>query len=156
MNILVLSDTHGNYPLAIKALDAAGPVDHIVHLGDGLDDAVIIEDISGLPTTKVVGNCDFSSSAVKDAIISLAGQSIFITHGHRYSVKSGLDGLYRKALDGGASVVLFGHTHLPLIENVHEVLFINPGCLSQSCQTTTYAMLSIICGKVTARIVPVA
>lgn len=156
MNILVLSDTHGNYPLAIRAVDEAGPVDHIIHLGDGVDDAVIVEDITGLPMTKVIGNCDFSTSAEIDTTKSLAGHSIFITHGHRYSVKSGLDGLYQKAIDQGASIVLFGHTHLPLIENVNEVLFINPGCLSQSCQTTTYALLSIVSGKVTAKIIPVA
>jgi putative phosphoesterase len=154
MNILVLSDTHGNYPLAIKALDTAGPVDHIVHLGDGLDDAVIIEDISGLPTTKVVGNCDFSTTEAKDVTITLAGLSIFMTHGHRYGVRSGLDDLYRKVSDGVTSIVLFGHTHLPLIETINDILFINPGCLSHNCKTTTYAVLNIVAGKATARIIP--
>ncbi|WP_243373519.1 YfcE family phosphodiesterase [Geotalea sp. SG265] len=156
MNILVLSDTHGNYPLAIKALDAVGNVDHIVHLGDGLEDAVIVEDISRLPTTKVLGNCDFSTTEVKDIFITLSGRNIFITHGHRFGVKAGLEELYQKASAGGASIVLFGHTHLPLIQTVNGMLFINPGCLSQNCKTTTCALLTITAGDATAKILPVA
>lgn len=155
MNLLVLSDTHGNYPLAFRAIDQVGPVDHIIHLGDGLDDAVIIEDITGIPMSKVAGNCDFSASVASDMTIILGGHSIFATHGHKYGVKSGFSGLWEKAVDTSSSIVLFGHTHLPLIQKVNDVLFVNPGCLSQSCQPTTCAVLSIGAETLTADIVQV-
>lgn len=153
VNILILSDTHGNYPLAIKATDVVGPVDSIIHLGDGLDDARILEEITGLPMITVVGNCDFSTSVPNDIAITVAGLSIFITHGHKYGVKSSLSLLHQKAVERGTSVVLFGHTHVPYIEEINDVLFINPGCMGENSQVKSCALLSIISGKLSAKIV---
>lgn len=153
VNILILSDTHGNYPLAIKAADKVGPVDMIIHLGDGLEDAQILEEITGLPVIKVVGNCDFSTSIPKDITITVAGHEIFITHGHRYGVKSGLSKLYQKAVEVGTQTVLFGHTHDPIIEAVNDILFINPGCLGENSPVKSCALLSMVSGKISAQII---
>ena len=102
---------------------------------------------------KVAGNCDFSTSIPKDITISVAGHEIFITHGHRYGVKSGLSNLYQKAMEEGIPTVLFGHTHIPIIQAVNDILFINPGCLSENSSVKSCALLSMISGKMSARIV---
>lgn len=61
-----------------------------------------------------------------------------MTHGHAFSVKSGYQEICREASGQGADIVLFGHTHLPLLEYIEKgtirgvdrnlVLF-NPGSL---------------------------
>ena len=41
-------------------------------------------------------------------------RGLFITHGHRYGVKSGLGALIAQAVKEDADAVIFGHTHEPL------------------------------------------
>ena len=60
-------------------------------------------------------------------LVSIGGVSIFVTHGHRYGVKSGLDTLASAAAAKGAQVACFGHTHKPFCEYRDGVLLINPG-----------------------------
>lgn len=155
MKILIFSDSHGNYPLAIKALDNAGQVDQVIHLGDGADDAQIIEDIFGIKVITAAGNCDFKTSKPRDIRITIDHMKFFITHGHKYDVKMGLKQLYNKAIAEETSIVLYGHTHIAAIETINNITFINPGCLSKNCTFTSYAILSIISGKVSAEIVEI-
>ena len=154
MKLLILSDTHDNYPLAIKALEHAGDIDQIIHLGDGMDDARIIEDISGKPVIMVAGNCDLSTSIPKDIRTTIARKEFFLTHGHSYSVKSGLTQLYNKAVSEEVSIVLYGHTHIPAIETINDVMFVNPGCLKHNT-FTSYATLSISSGNISAEIIEI-
>lgn len=142
-NILIISDTHGNYPIAIKATDLAAPIDYIVHLGDGLEDAQLVEECTGLPVVKVPGNCDFPSYMPKDVTVIFSDKKILLTHGHTYSVKSGLHRLYEKAVAEGTAIVLYGHTHAASIEKFNGILFINPGCLAPNSVKMTCAILSI-------------
>jgi len=54
MKVLVISDSHGNYTHALKAHELAGPVDHIIHLGDGADAAGLLEQVLEVPVHRVV------------------------------------------------------------------------------------------------------
>lgn len=155
MKILILSDSHGNYPLAIKALDKAGQVDHVIHLGDGADDVQIIENVYERKVISVAGNCDFNASIPREIRTTIDHTDLFITHGHNYNVKMGIDQLYRKAAAEQASIVLYGHTHIAAIETISDILFINPGCLSKNCTFTSYAILSIVNSEATAEIVEI-
>lgn len=155
MKILILSDTHGNYPMAIRALDKAGRVDQIVHLGDDIEDARMLETIIGRPVIKVPGNCDPGAAEIRDFFTSFEDVDIFITHGDRYTVKAGLAELYKKAVEKNARLVLYGHTHIAAIEKIGEILFVNPGCLSYKCQQNSYAVLTLAGGKVLAEVMPV-
>jgi putative phosphoesterase len=140
---MVLSDTHGNYPLAIRAVDQAGTVDCIIHLGDEMADACIIESIAGVPLIMVPGNCDPTTTAPRELLQTLAGKRFFITHGDLYHVKSGLSRLHRKALEEKVEVVLYGHTHVASIELIDGIFFINPGCLAKVGDTGSYAVIDI-------------
>ena len=154
MKLLILSDTHGNYPLALRALERAGQVDQIVHLGDELEDATVLETILDRSLIKVPGNCDASRKLERDLLIDLAGIRFFITHGDRYHVKSGLTELHKKALEQEAQAVLFGHTHEAAIVRIGGILLVNPGSLSYKSLHTTFAVLSIIDGAVSAELFP--
>jgi uncharacterized protein len=150
MNILVLSDTHGNYPLALKALEKAGRVDRIFHLGDGVDDARIIEEISGCTIFKVAGNCDLSAPEPREILVEVAGNLILATHGDTYNVKAGLTLLHRKAVSVNARIVLYGHSHTGFTGHLGEILFVNPGCLRYRWPNPGYALVTVEAGIASA------
>lgn len=155
MRLLILSDSHGNYPLALSAVEKAGRVDRIIHLGDEIDDARMIELITGRRLIKVPGNCDAGAGEPREVSVTFGGRNLFLTHGDLYLVKSGLANLRKKAAETGAGIVLYGHTHLAAIEEIDGILFINPGCLGGRCRSTSYALLTISAGGVAAEIVPI-
>lgn len=114
MNILVLSDSHGDAKAIMRALALSRP-QAVIFLGDGLRD-VYACDIGDTPLYAVCGNCDlfFGGNVLNEPaerIADLGGKRIFMTHGHAYSVKSHLGELVRAAVAAQADVVLFGHTH---------------------------------------------
>ncbi len=154
MKIIVLSDTHGNYPLAIRAIDQAGEVDYTVHLGDDMEDARIIEAGAEVPLVKVPGNCDHGATEPRDLLRTFGGKKFFITHGDRYYVKAGLSRLLQEALAESVHVVLYGHTHVASIEMIEGILFVNPGCFTKE-GTGSYAAISIRSGTLTAEIVTI-
>jgi uncharacterized protein len=153
MRILILSDTHTNYPTALKAVEELAPFDEIIHLGDELEDAVILEQITGRRFIKVLGNCDYMAKGPRELCIGLGSRRIFITHGDRYQVKSGLEKLHKKALAERAHIALYGHSHRASIDTIDGVLFINPGCTVKSPHTEpTCAILTIENGHTNAEI----
>lgn len=152
MKLLIISDTHGNYPLALRAGEIAGTVDGIVHLGDGTDDADILAAVSGTPVVKVSGNCDSATAAPRECRGVYAGKRLFCTHGDEYNVKAGLGRLRQKALSENAHVVLYGHTHRAAIEKIDGVLFVNPGTLHKAAPAATFATLHIATDEVCAEI----
>jgi putative phosphoesterase len=129
MKIMVFSDTHGNKKAALnilKIIDEKKP-DALVHLGDGVGDAKIIEKRTDVPVYIVSGNCDMPFSAPELLTIELCGLSFMLCHGHKYRVKSGLGALEQAAGQLCCEIALFGHTHTPLVQQRENVLLINPG-----------------------------
>ncbi len=143
MECLIFSDTHGNYPLAAKAIMMAGLIDKIFHLGDDADDAAMLEHIFSKQVEKIAGNCDVPGKYPRELTIDLENTRLLITHGDRYKVKSGLVDLYRHAVSENAKIVLYGHTHQSAIEEIDGILFINPGSLQRGEQPKSYAKLSL-------------
>jgi putative phosphoesterase len=133
----------------------AGQIDRIFHLGDGIDDARIIEEITGHRIIKVPGNCDLSAPEPREILTVLAGKLFLVTHGDDYNVKSGLALLHKKACREHAGIVLYGHTHVGYVGELDGMLFVNPGCLRHKWPVTSYAIVSINAGKASARIFPI-
>lgn len=116
MNILVFSDSHGRADNLSEALrrQIQKPA-AIIFLGDGICDLEVIESY-GVPIYSVSGNCDsrfeaFFPNVCDEQLITLCGKRIFITHGHKYHVKSVMSSLLVRAVKLSADIVLFGHTH---------------------------------------------
>jgi hypothetical protein len=100
----------------------------IVHLGDHVYDALAIrERFPALPLRFVRGNNDYGGQYDDEETFEACGKRVFITHGHRYHVKTGLDALTRKGAESGADLVLFGHTHRAHISQNGAVRLFNPG-----------------------------
>ncbi|WP_416198534.1 MAG: Phosphoesterase [Sporanaerobacter sp.] len=128
VKIFVVSDTHGKIDKFIQFAKILEKPDLIIHLGDYVDDSFEIERQMNIDTIRVKGNCDFDREGVnEEEILNINGKKIFLTHGNKYNVKYDLFSLSYKAKEEGADVVLFGHTHTPIIEEYDGILFMNPG-----------------------------
>lgn len=126
----IVSDSHGDrshLEQALMKMEAGGRLDCLIHCGDGGSDAVALTG-SILQTVTVRGNCDGWGCAYQEEMVLPIGKVPFlVTHGHRYSVKRGLDLLADSAAAKGVRVACFGHTHVPYCAYHNGVLLINPG-----------------------------
>ncbi|MCI6729888.1 MAG: metallophosphoesterase [Candidatus Faecousia sp.] len=155
MKFLILSDSHDRIEPMLEAVNRERP-QGIVHLGDYWADGKELGRLCpGIPLYQVAGNCDRYSWAPEqtDAMtVNLGGVLCFLTHGHRQGVKQGLYRLYCAALEAGARVALFGHTHQSFCQEENGIWLLNPG----SCGSWhgTYGILEISNGSVSCEIRP--
>lgn len=127
MRIGVISDTHGNEWAVSACVAAAGPVDAWIHLGDHASDAKALL-AGGKPVYGVCGNMDVPSAASpRERVVELAGQRLFLCHGNNYGVKSSPLKVLLRARELGCAAALFGHTHIPFLDEGGDVLLLNPG-----------------------------
>jgi putative phosphoesterase len=130
MRIGVVSDTHRNKSSIEQLRDKISGLDMLIHLGDNVEDISIIEKYYTGKIISVKGNCDFFNGIPTERIEEICGEKVFLTHGHRYDVKNSLLKLRGKALEIGATVVLYGHTHIGQIDFEEGIWYINPGSVS--------------------------
>jgi len=153
MRILVISDTHGNYPLALRAADLAEPFDAVIHLGDGAEDAALLAQVLEIQVLQVAGNCDLNSDAPRELLWECEGKRILLAHGDLYGVKRWMGGLEKRGLEEDADAVLFGHTHQAIITTRSGILFVNPGTLMRSSLHKSCAVMEIGPSGITARLI---
>jgi putative phosphoesterase len=127
-------------------LDKVSPVDLLVHLGDleGSEDYLTM--IAPCPVEMVSGNNDYFTDIERDKMITIGKYKVFLTHGHRYRVNYDIDTIKEEARQRGADMVMFGHTHKPVIDLTSGVIAINPGSISQPRQEgriPTYVIMDI-------------
>ena len=144
----VISDTHGL--LRPEAVQALGGVDRILHGGDVGAPEILKELATIAPVTAVRGNVDGGSWARKlplSEVIEVEGVSIYILHI--------LENLDLKPEVAGFKVVVYGHSHVPKIEEKNGVLYFNPGSAGprRFKLPVTVGRLWIDRGKVKAEIV---
>ncbi len=136
MRALVLSDLHGEDTVLRWMLEQVwkqtGPIDAYIFLGDGLHGFQRAENFirtrdENAALWCVRGNCDFAADGVGDRlVVPFGGAKVFLTHGHRYQVKSTYSLLREAAKDAECSIALFGHTHTATVEPGVPML-VNPG-----------------------------
>ena len=100
MKILVLSDSHSTLSFMRRCVEEVKP-DAIIHLGDYFDDGQAVkEEYPGTPMYQVPGNCDryrCPPGQPEILIDRVCGVDLYMTHGHKHSVKSYLGALLRDA-----------------------------------------------------------
>lgn len=131
MKILVLSDSHSSLRFMYRCVEAVRP-NAIVHLGDHFDDGEALhEEFPGIPFYQVPGNCDryrCRPDQPEILIQPVCGVLLYMTHGHKHSVKSYLGSLLRDARISGAKAALYGHTHVADCHREEDGLWVlNPG-----------------------------
>jgi putative phosphoesterase len=119
----LISDTHGVVRPEVHT--ALAGVDLILHAGD-IGDGVLDELATIAPVHAVYGNTDAPDGrgGVAESIdTTIGGVSIHVSHGHEV----GRPTPERLAERYAARVIVYGHTHRPLVAWVDERLVVNPG-----------------------------
>lgn len=131
MRIGLVSDSHGNLEDLKNAVDQMGRVDAVFHMGDYVDDGFQIKRWVSAPVFAVKGNMDvYSNEGQLFVKTALGGKMILACHGHTLRVKNEYSTIRYKGLEEGADIVLFGHTHIPMIDQDEQLLMMNPGSCS--------------------------
>ena len=146
MKVLIISDTHGRHTNLIKVLEQEEEIDLVIHLGDAEGCEDYIEELAGCPLEIVSGNSDFFSELDMEKELEVGKYRILITHGHYYNVNTGMEDIKREAKGRGCDIVMFGHTHRPLVDYDKKVIAINPGSLSyprQEGKDPSYIIMEI-------------
>jgi len=122
----IISDTHGL--LRPEVFEVFRTVDHILHGGDVGGRQILIELEALAPVTAVFGNTDgleLRARLPAVARVVLEDFDIVVTHGDRFGSPTP-ERLVAEFPD--ADILVYGHTHRPLLELVREsVTVMNPG-----------------------------
>ncbi|MCD8018745.1 MAG: metallophosphoesterase [Clostridiales bacterium] len=146
MRILVISDSHGRNDDVAGVIRQVGDIDMLIHCGDVERGDDYIRSLVDCPVYMVAGNNDYNLDLPAKVIIQIEGHKVLIVHGHTYYVYRDLRYLKRVALENGADIVMFGHTHIPFIDIGSEITMLNPGSLSyprQANRKPTFLIMEI-------------
>lgn len=144
MRILVISDSHGKSAAVGKVLLKETQAEIVLHLGDGAFDLLDYnDDFPEKMFLAVKGNCDHGFDLPLSELRSFGETRIFLTHGHMYDVKFGLEKLINTALYNEADVVLFGHTHQAVVDYFEGLHIMNPGSLGAGYSQCSYGIIDI-------------
>ena len=147
MKVLVVSDYHGRHDLLRKAIGQEAPIDMLIHAGDIEGN---LEKILGpkreYTVRAVAGNMDWGYELDSAISFDMGGHKVFLTHGHHYGVHYTMANLREAAENCCADVAIFGHTHMPFLEEQNDILLLNPGSVAKPRQAglkKTYAVIEI-------------
>ncbi len=130
MKVLIVSDTHGRDKYLFQTLQKVSPIDLMIHLGDYGGTEEYIKSIANCPVEMVSGNNDLFKGCPKEKVIVIGDYTVFLTHGHRYGVYYGSSQIKEAAKTRQAHIVMFGHTHVPMIDLKDDIWTINPGSIA--------------------------
>ncbi len=125
MRVGLISDTHGR--LRTQVFDELEGVDRILHAGDIGPYDLLVELEAVAPVTAVYGNTDrfdVRERVEEVARLDLAGHRVVVIHGHQLGSPRP-DGLRAALPDAG--IIVYGHTHQPLVDREQGALVVNPG-----------------------------
>ena len=118
MKILLISDSHD-----VLVDEDFKSYDLVLHCGDYGISKKVLDSNKNIKYVK--GNCDYSGDL--EYVLDINGRKVFMTHGHKYGVKMSYDRIKYRALELGCSILIFGHTHIPIYQNEEDLLSLNPG-----------------------------
>jgi uncharacterized protein len=152
MRIGVISDTHGVFHPAIPEHFAG--VAQILHAGD-IGKAEIIQRLAEIaPVLAVTGNVDWGGPLDRHhprvQRLELAGCAIYMTH-----IGGTPSELQGRLPTPRPDVYICGHSHIPLLQQANEVLFLNPGSAGtrRFGRRPSLAILTIQNGRAAAELI---
>jgi hypothetical protein len=146
----LVSDTHGLLrPDVATVLEG---VSLILHGGDVGGDSILDALSNIAPVHAVRGNTDAIGPRLKDRVrLDLGGVSIHVSHGHELGSPTPERLLARYDAD----VIVYGHTHKPLVHRDGARLVVNPGAAGPRRFTLlpSVARLTIERGRADVRLI---
>lgn len=158
MIIGVLSDTHSlNLPTIM--LDAFKKVDLIIHCGDICDNDVLKQLQAIKKVVAVQGNMDDLMLKKKLPLkekLELEGVKIGIYHGHGMT-RDALANATAQFTNDPVDILLFGHSHKPLLEKKGNITYFNPGSPNDVVRAPyfSYGIIEVNAGKYKASIIKI-
>lgn len=144
--IMIVSDTHRKLGNLAAALSEEKDINKLIHLGDFEGDDEIIKEMTPCEVIIVPGNNDYLAPYDKEIEMEIAGKKVLLTHGHYYYVSLDLQTIRDEGKGRGMDIVMFGHTHRPVIIEEDDITLINPGSISyprQADKKFTYIIMTI-------------
>ena len=128
--IVVLSDTHSRdgTRLAGAAREAVEAADLVVHAGDFVT-AGVLDAFEALSADLLAVHGNVDEQAVQERLPTIrtferAGVRVVVVHGHEHGSTTALAMAGRER---DADLVVFGHSHVPGVEDAGDVTLCNPG-----------------------------
>jgi putative phosphoesterase len=146
----LISDTHSL--LRAEAVAALHGAELLLHAGDVGSDSVLRELGRLAPVQAVYGNVDDPILGLPQQLeLTVGGLRVHVSHGHELG--SPTPATLVRAYS--ADVIVYGHTHKPLIERRGTTLVVNPGAAGprRFHLKPSVALLSIEDGRARARLV---
>jgi putative phosphoesterase len=118
----LVSDTHGL--IRDRLVEALAGVSQILHAGD-VGGRPVLDALARIaPVLAVCGNIDPFDGLLPDRIATeIGGLSIHVSHGHEVGRPTPAKLLARYTAD----ILVYGHTHVALVERSGPRLVVNPG-----------------------------
>lgn len=130
MRILIVSDTHRKNENFLEAVRREKPLDLIIHCGDVEGSEYLVNEAGDCPAYIVMGNNDFFSSLPREVVCEIGNYRVWVTHGHNYYVSMGNETIKKVAKQREMDIVMYGHSHKPVVDESDGVIAVNPGSLS--------------------------
>ena len=133
MKILIVSDTHRRDGNLREIIEKQSPFDMLIHLGDTEGSEAYFKEWvnnDNCVIRVVRGNNDFFSQTDREKEISIGKYRAFLTHGHMYGVSFELETIKEEARARKADIVMFGHSHRPIVDIDKDIIAVNPGSLT--------------------------
>lgn len=165
MKLLILSDSHGSLSAWKKAEKYFSGVELIIHAGDilyhgarnplpeGYDTSGLVKEINigtkeNYNLMAVQGNVDalvdnwvLPYHLPEYAVYDNNGFRIVIYHGHQHELIGERVDFAKRF---GADMLVFGHTHQPLLEEKDDIIFLNPGSIALPKQEPSAPTMGLI------------
>ena len=138
--------------------DALQGVELLLHAGD-VGELWVLDQLAALaPVVAVHGNDDTQDAQRElpyQQVVAIASQRIVLTHAHypdrAQELESRRDDAWGPKLDRraafgrrtGASIVVFGHTHVPMAYRYDGILLVNPGAIASPNYVMRQALRSV-------------
>ncbi|MDJ1646174.1 metallophosphoesterase family protein [Mycoplasma phocimorsus] len=126
---IILSDNHGDLQV-ISDILSSEKYDIAIHLGDYLCESSFMKKHFDF---YVAGNNDFDFNAKESYELEIEGLRISLQHGHligSYEQLEDVNFMINYANKYKIDILMFGHTHTPLLFTNKSVTLINPGSTS--------------------------
>lgn len=131
--LLAFGDTHrsGIAIEKIAAIIEGEKPQLFLHNGDNYADYQHLLRRTKTPGYGVRGNCDspLLLGAPDELTVVYEGFKILLVHGHKFGAKSSVALLIRRAKELAARAVVFGHSHVQMLEEREGILLMNPGSI---------------------------
>ncbi len=157
LKIIVVSDTHmtqRSKGLPARLLEELPGADLILHAGDWTDWSVYEALAAYAPVEGIAGNNDGEDIVSRlgyEKLIEVEGKRIGMIHGDGFRGTTEQRALKAFA-DQQVDCIVFGHSHVPLLDEVNGIMLLNPGSATDKRmqQQYSFAILTVHADKLHA------